>query len=154
MPTYKNDTEQRITHTDKTYISWNPGEARSLPYFVPYEELGLTLESPEPYVRRDTSLYLYRELVMAPGQVEVVKLPYHREFELSITCPKGLVKMKIGDGEEEIILDGEHTHVSRYAWDMTAWLTFEVVSEANEDSGGGEEGEEAYIMIKMEEWKR
>ena len=27
MPTYRNDTETRITFPDKHYISWQPGEA-------------------------------------------------------------------------------------------------------------------------------
>ena len=52
MPTYRNDTETRITFPDKHYISWQPGEAKALPFFVPHEDLGLTMSDPEPYVLR------------------------------------------------------------------------------------------------------
>ena len=52
MPTYRNDTETRITFPDKHYISWQPGEARALPFFVPHEMLGLTLVSPSFETRR------------------------------------------------------------------------------------------------------
>ena len=49
MPTYRNDTERRITHQDKNRLAWQPGETRALHFFVPYKELGLTLvDRPRP----------------------------------------------------------------------------------------------------------
>ena len=52
MPTYQNDTDHRITHSDMGYMSWQPGEQKKLSFYVPHEELGLTLVSNEPLAGR------------------------------------------------------------------------------------------------------
>ena len=88
MPTYRNDTETRITWGDKHYISWQPGEAKALPFFVPHEYLGLTLTAPEPYVLRGRARgFGYTEFVVKAGAPTVYKLPYAETIELSVMAP-------------------------------------------------------------------
>lgn len=130
MPTYRNDTEMRITWGDKHYIAWQPGEAKALPFFVPHEYLGLTLTAPEPYVLRGRARgFGYTEFVVRPGAPEVYKLPYSETVELSVFVPKGLVRMYVGDCLVPIVVDPQNNHVSRYPWDMSAYLTFEADEE-------------------------
>ena len=124
MPTYQNDTQSRITHQDKLYMVWKPGEIKALPFFVPYEQLGLTLIDEQPYVRRDSSVYDYNEFEVQVGQKLVYNIPYHETFELSLAIISGEVEMYIGDGDVPTIIDELHDHVSTYAWDKTAYLTF------------------------------
>ena len=131
MPTYKNETDRRITHQDKNRISWQPGEERRLPFFVPHEELGLTLVSDEPYVLRGRGRGLgYHEFVAGPDKT-VFKLPYCENVEVSVFVPKGLAKMYLGDSDVPIAVDPQNNHVGRYPWDMIAYLTFEA-DEATE----------------------
>ena len=126
MPTYRNDTETRITFPDKHYISWQPGEQKALPFFVPHEMLGLTLVSPEPHVLRDPARgFGYTEFIVKAGAPTVYKLPYAETIELSVMAPKGLVRMYVGDRAEPIAVDPQNNHASRYPWDMSAYLTFE-----------------------------
>ena len=125
MPTYRNDTERRITWWKKHYISWQPGEAKALPFFVPHEMLGLTLAAPEPYVLRGSAReFGYTEFVVRPGVPETYPLPYSETVEISIFVPKGLVRMFVGDCPVPIAVDPQNNHVSRYPWDMSAYLTF------------------------------
>ena len=124
MPTYRNDTDAKITHQAKNCMEWMPGEQKSLAFFVPHELLGLTLADPEPYVRKRSSVYDYNEFEVQPGQKLVYQIPYHETFELSLAMIKGEVQMLIGDSDVPTVIDDQHDHVSTYAWDQTAYLTF------------------------------
>ena len=131
MPTYRNDTEKRITHQDKNRISWQPGEEKGLPFFVPYEELGLTLTGPEPWVLRGRGRgFGYTELAVGAGQRAEFKIPYGETVELSVICPAGFVRMYLGDSDVPIAVDPQNNHVARYPWDMIAYLTFEADEDA------------------------
>lgn len=130
MPTYRNDTETRITFCDKHYISWQPGEAKALPFFVPHELLKLTLMSQEPFVLRDPTRGLgYGEFIVKPGSPVTYNIPYAETVELSILVPKGLARLYIGDCEVPIAVDPLNNHVSRYPWDMSAYLRLEADEE-------------------------
>lgn len=145
MPTYRNDTENRITHCDKTYIAWQPGEVKSLPYFVPYKVMGLTLVDEQPYVRKDTSVHDYQEFELTPGDAPIIyDIPYRETFELSLSVLTGTVKMYIGDSEVPTVLDIWHDHVSTYAWDQTGWLKFEVL---------GNEVAQWIVKVEAKTWK-
>lgn len=126
MPTYRNDTDRRITFPDKHYLSWQPGEVKELEYFVPHEDLGLTMVDEQPYVLRGKPRgFGYTEFTVKPEEKFVWWVPYSMTVELSVFSPSQAVKMYIGDGEAPIIVDPRNNHVSRYPWDMCAYLTFE-----------------------------
>ena len=77
MPTYKNETNRRITFSDKNYLKWDPGDVKALEYFVPHEELGLSMIDERPYVLRGkTRGFGYTEFVVNPGEKKVWWLPY------------------------------------------------------------------------------
>ncbi len=131
MPTYQNNSEERITFPDKNYLEWEPGESKALPFFLPYKQLGLTITDPRPYVLKEETRGLgYEEFRVVPGAPCVVELPYAETVELSVLVPSGEVRMYVGDCEEPIRVDPANNHVSRYAWDMSAYLTFEADVEA------------------------
>ena len=131
MPTYENQTANRITFPDKNYLSWQPGESRALLFFVPHGDLGLTKVSDEPYVLRDRSRgFGYTEFVVSPGMPEVFDIPYAKTVEISVFVLKGYVRMTIGDSEVPIVVDPNNNHASRYPWDMSAYLTFEADEDA------------------------
>ena len=131
MPTYINETERRITFPDKNYLSWQPGESRALPFFVPHADLGLTKASDEPYVLRDrTRGFGYTEFLVAPGEPVVYDIPYSETVEISVFVLKGYVRMTVGDGEIPIVVEPSNNHASRYPWDMSATLTFEADEDA------------------------
>lgn len=144
MPTYRNDTERRITHQDTNTLEWQPGETKRLPFFVPYKDLGLTLASPEPYVLRNTSVRDYTEFELEPGATFVYDIPYHEAFELSLSALSGVVTVTVGDGGIKTVIDTLHDHVSTYSWKQSAYLTFEGIGD-----------EAAQIIVKVEErtWK-
>lgn len=126
MPTYRNNTNERITFPDKNYLTWQPGQERACPFFVPYEELGLTLADDKPYVLRgNTRGFGYAEFMVQPGQRAVYKIPYSETVELSVFSPSQMVRMYVGDCEIPILVDPRNNHASRYPWDMCAYLTFE-----------------------------
>lgn len=160
MPTYTNETPNRITFPDKAYLFWEPGEAKRLPYFVPWQMLSLTLTSPEPHVnRQDGGYWEYR---LKPGERQVIDLlPYLHTFQLSVFVPKGFLKMWVGDDPTPIIVDPQNNHLSKRAWDMTAYLTFEAMaiedcSVEDKDSLGiaGTSSGDAYLIVKMEAYEK
>jgi hypothetical protein len=135
LPTYRNDTDSRITFPDKGYMHWEPGEEKALIFFVPHEELGLTLTSPEPYVLRGKSRGLgYNEMEIEPGapvERRTWKLPYCETVEVSVFAASGYVRMFVGDSDAPILVDEQNNHVARYSWDMSAYLTFEADAPAS-----------------------
>lgn len=144
MPTYRNDTNAKITHPDKLYMHWMPGEEKKLEFFVPHELLGLTLADEEPYVRRTSSVYDYNEFEVQPGQKLVYQIPYRETFEISLAMISGTVHMLIGDSLVETVIDEMHDHVSTYAWDKTAYLTF---------IGQGTTVSKIKVKIEAKTWK-
>lgn len=133
MPTYRNDTSNRITFQDKNRLHWQPGEVHQLHFFIPYDDLGLTLIDEQPYVLRNpTRGFGYTEFLVNPGEPVVYKIPYSETIELSIFAPKGLVKVYPGDCLEPFAVDKDIFHVSRYPWDMISHLTLELDDEAEE----------------------
>jgi hypothetical protein len=129
LPTYRNETGRRITFPDKGYLAWQPGEEKALAFFVPHEDLGLTVVSPEPWVLRGKSRGLgYNEMNIepdAPAEDRRWNLPYCETVEVSVFVLSGHVRMFIGDSDIPIVLDENNNHVTRYPWDMAAYLTFE-----------------------------
>ena len=156
MPTYRNDTDQRITHAGKTYIAWQPGEAKSLPFFVPWRELGLTLTDPEPFVLRGAlgRGVGYFEDVLDGGEVRTYEFPYMETFCLSVYVPRGLVKLFLGDSDVPILCDSRNNHISTYPWDMCAYITVEAVplEESTDDllPVEGKKSKGAEVMVKAE----
>ena len=136
MPTYKNDTDKRITHSDMSYMEWRPGEEKRLPFFVPHEKLGLTMTDEEPHVLRPHSRGLdYTEIMIEPGapiEERTVKLPYAESVLVSVEVrdARAWVKMFVGDSDIPIIVDRNNNHISSYAWSIAAVLTFEAEEAA------------------------
>jgi hypothetical protein len=128
LPTYRNDTGHRITFPDKSYMHWQPGEAKALRFFVPYEDLGLTLADPEPYVLRPgTGGNDYNEMEITPATAladRTWKLPYHETVAVSVFVKEGRVLMTLGDCLDPVAVDPDNNHVGHYAWDRSAYLTF------------------------------
>lgn len=94
MPTYRNDTDRRITFHESGIVTWYPGDIHELDYFVPYKWLGLTVISDEPKVLYD-GLYRHgykyveafpNQMLEAgvPGEDYVFELPYAETLEISI----------------------------------------------------------------------
>ena len=129
MPTYRNDTERRITFQDKNGLVWESGQLRRCPFFVPYKNLGLTLVSEEPYVLRgNTRVFGYKTLTVTPNEPVKFDIPYSETVELSVIVIGEPVFMYIGDCETAIVVMPNVNHISRYPWDMSAYLTFEASS--------------------------
>lgn len=132
MPTYRNDTDKRITFSDKNYLEWSPGQTRALEYFVPHEELGLTMTSEEPYVLREKPRgFGYKTLAVEPGKKNIYPVPYSNTVEISVLSPEGEAVMTIGDSLIPIPVGPKQYHVSRYPWDMVGYLTFEADRRIN-----------------------
>lgn len=126
MPTYRNDSGGRVTFPDKHYLSWDLGESKALPFFVPHKMLGLSMVSEKPYVLRGQARgYGYDEIEVTPGQPMVMDLPYSETVEISVYLFSGWVRMSVGDCPVPITVDSHNNHVSRLPWDMSAYLTFE-----------------------------
>ena len=139
IPTYKNETDKRITFCDKCYLEWQPGDEKRLSFFVPHKRLGLTVIDPAPYVLRGNRDLGYHEMLIAPGaslEERTYNLPYFESFELSVfvlkngggdeeAINKDLVRMYVGDSEVPQIVDIRNNHLGHYAWDMSAYLVFE-----------------------------
>ena len=131
MPTYQNNTDHRVTFFDKNYLEWKPGEVKQLEYFVPHVDLGLSMIDAKPYVLKGkTRGFGYTEFVVNPGEKFVWPLPYSMTVELTVFSLHQAVRMWVGDCDVPIIVDPNNNHVSRYPWDMSAYLTFEAVDKA------------------------
>lgn len=131
MPTYENQTPNRITFPGKNFLSWQPGESRALLFFVPHEDLGLTKVSDEPYVLKDKPWgFGYNEIEVSAGSTSVFGLPYSETVEISVWLLDGRVRMKVGDSDVPVVVDPNNNHASRYPWDMSAYLTFEADADA------------------------
>jgi len=127
MPTYKNNTDKRITFSDKANLEWFPGQERALPYFVPYDVLGLTRTSEEPYVLKGKPWRGFGYTELAISERTVYEIPYNESYELSIYCDSGYCKMYMADCDEPIMIDEKNNHFGRYAWDMASYLVFEPI---------------------------
>lgn len=131
MPTYKNETARKITHPDMGYMEWKPGETKRLPFFVPHEELGLTMTDDAPKVNKETSIVGDWEIDIAAGGAEVLKLPYIEAFELSVHSLDGAAVMQIGDSDEgDVLIGADESHWSSYSYARCPYLTFESVDGA------------------------
>ena len=125
MPTYRNDTDHRITHCDMGYMTWLPGEETRLSFFVPHEKLGLTLASPDPPVNRETSVMSDCTVDLDPeSEPLTLDLPYFEAFELSVHSLGGTAYMTVGDGETEVTVSEEESHFSSYSYARCPSLTF------------------------------
>jgi len=129
MPTYKNETDKRITFAYKGLLEWFPGQEHRLEYFIPHEILGLAMIDPEPFVLRGKNLMLdYTELLIAPWMAlehRIVKIPYSETVLVSVEVRAGWLRMYVGDSEVPIVVDRDNNHVSVYPWDMSSYLVFE-----------------------------
>jgi hypothetical protein len=121
MPTYRNDTEGRITHADMSYMSWMPGEVHRLGFFVPHEKLGLTLVSDDP--RPDFAVYDWTVELTALDPADVV-LKYFEAFELSIYAVSGSAKVYIGTNATPIGVSAGESHVGEYSYARCPSLRF------------------------------
>ena len=121
MPTYKNNTDKRITHHDMNYIEWQPGESKELSFFVPHELLGLSLVSHLPDVKKSVHDWSINLMSNIPESLE---LPYHEAFELSLYCNSGNVNIFIGDNTTPIIIKTGESHFSNYTFARCPKLRF------------------------------
>jgi hypothetical protein len=121
MPTYRNDTDKRITHADMNYMYWSPGEEKSLPFFVPHGKLGLTLTSDYPAA---DNLVFDWTVTLAPFEPETLELPYFEAFELSIRTVAGSAEVRIGNSDTAIGVTSEEIHVSTYTYARCPRLRF------------------------------
>ena len=122
LPTYKNNTNRRITHCDMGYMEWAPGEERRLPLFVPYLELGLTLVSDKPYVKQ-----MVHDWIVTLEKHDVpfeLNLPYHESFELSIHCVSGNAAVFFGDSSSSVEIKEGESHFSNYSYARCGYLRF------------------------------
>ena len=138
MPTYRNDTESRITDADRNYMEWPPGVTRALPYHVPHEALGLTKVSDEPAVGGETSVFGDWEVELTAGEPIVLDLPYFEAFELSIYARDGTATARVGDGGMTFVVRPDESHFGLYAWSRCPYVSF-----------SSEEG--ATLRVKQEE---
>jgi hypothetical protein len=127
MPAYRNDTERRITHADIAYLCWMPGEAKELPYYVPYEKLGLTKISDIPLTERNAYDWTVE---LSPYDPAVIDLPYFEAFELSINCVAGNAEMYIGDEDIPVGIGDSEAHFSSYTYARCPRLKFLSPSDA------------------------
>ena len=120
MPTYKNDTARKITHPDMGYMEWKPGETKRLPFFVPHENLGLTLVDDEPL---DTdSVYGDWTIALPSGGEAAVSLKYMEAYELSVYAT--------GGNDEPVAINEKEWHVSAYTYARCPSLRFTSTSGA------------------------
>jgi len=111
MPTYRNDTDKRITHTDMNYMEWQPGEEKRLSFFVPYEKLGLTLVADEPLVDRSVHHW---NISLSPNDPHTLDLPYYEAFELSLYCITGSVCVYFANSNKPVVIRAGESHFSSY----------------------------------------
>ena len=135
MPTYRNDTDKRITHAYMNYMYWSTGEVKRLPFYVPHEKLGLTVVSDDPIADR---LVYDWTVELAPFEPETLELPYFEAFELSIRTVAGSAEIRVGESDTAIGVNSEEIHVSTYTYARCPRLRF--VSESD-----------AKLHVKMEE---
>ena len=145
MPTYKNNTNRRITFAHKGTLEWWPEQEHRLHYFVPHFDLGIDMIDPEPYVTRYKSRnFWYHEAVITPAmplEDRTFWMPYWEtiqvsayiiqsfegrgELEMSSDTNCDTLRMYVGDTEMPVVVDLCNNHLGHYAWDLSAYLTFE-----------------------------
>jgi hypothetical protein len=139
MPTYRNDTDKRITHYDRAYMEWQPGQTRRVPFFVPYKELGLTKVSDDPLAKTFVQQWTIEFQAQDAGTFDI---PYMERFELSIVGVSGTVRVYVANDDTGFTVDAGQNHVSTYDYTHCPYLRFVTESAAK-------------ILVKVEEktWK-
>jgi hypothetical protein len=107
------------------YLEWKPGETKNLPFYVPYEKLGLTKVSDDPAA--DRAVYDWT-VELSPYDPAVIDLPYFEAFELSINCVTGAASVYIGDADVPVGVDAGEAHFSSYSYARCPRL--KIVSDA------------------------
>jgi len=140
MPTYRNDTDRKITDGDRSYMEWLPGQVRALDYHIPYERLGLTkISIAEPISSvPDTSVFRDWMIQLTPNDPITLDLPYFEAFELSIYAETGSALATIADGEEAFYILPDESHFSTYSYARCPSVT--LISD-----------KDAVIRVKQEE---
>ena len=136
MPTYRNDTDRKITDADRNYMEWMPKQQRTLNYHIPHKELGLTKVEGDD--RPDTSVPRDWNVSIDPGSPIILELPYLEAFEISIYAIEGTAHARIGDGEGTYYIGEDESHFSLYSWSRCPYIEF------SSDEG-------AVIRVKQEE---
>jgi hypothetical protein len=102
-------------------MAWMPGETKSLPFFVPHGELGLSLVSDEPAPRRPAHDWTVR---LDPDDPAVLELPYFEVFELSMYVTAGSAYVYIGESELPIWVNERESHFGVYSYTRCPKLKF------------------------------
>jgi hypothetical protein len=102
-------------------MEWQPGETKSLPFYVPHEKLELTKVSDDPAADR---LVFDWTVELSPYDPAVIELPYFEAFELSINCVTGYADMYIGDADVPVGVNDSEAHFSSYTYARCPRLKF------------------------------
>jgi hypothetical protein len=103
------------------YMTWQPGEEKRLPFYVPHEKLGLTVVSDAPAA--DRAVYDWT-VTLTPDEPLVLPLQYFEAFELSIYSRSGSAYVYIGDVNVPIRIRNHESHVSMYSYARCPNLKF------------------------------
>lgn len=123
MPTYRNDTDKKITDHDRNYMEWLPGQERVLKYYIPHEFLGLV--KVEEAVTPSTSLFRDWTIELTPGDPLTLDLLYFEAFELSIYAESGYAIVKIGENGSLFSVLKDESHFSLYSYSRCPSITME-----------------------------
>ena len=134
MPTYANNTRKKITFPNMCYLEFYPGEVKELRYHLPYEDLGLTLISEQPYVSKGPTgmgnyMAYFEEEILA-GESKKYKFPYCEAFHLSIEVTVGKIYVYYGDSDAAVLVDTTHYQVTPVAWQKVPWVIVECIEGA------------------------
>ena len=116
MPTFKNETEKPVYHeatvresdgrARRMLIKVEPGKTLELPFWIPYQELGLTLVSAD-YPPVPATFLISGTYDFTPGMERKFTIEPCGEYALNIIVQTGRVRLYLGGaaGSEEIAED-------------------------------------------------
>ena len=110
MPTYRNNGTTQIYWRN---VLWEPGQTRAITYFVPYDDLGLTLTDALPAV--DSPVLLSEDVTLVAGVAQTKTIPYAARIIVSAAAVSGTATLTVGD--KNITVDEITDYVSTpLAW--------------------------------------
>ena len=120
MPTFKNETKHYIDYEAKNVLlRFEPGEERGLPFWLPYQKLGLTLINADYPVVPNTIL-IGGKFNFDEGTERKFNIEPCESYSVHISVQKGKLAMYQGNSAFSIDIEANYSGV--LDWDCAPYL--------------------------------
>ena len=108
MPTFKNDTKHYIDYEAKNVLlRFEPNEERGLPFWIPYQKLGLTLVNAD-YPAVPNTILISGNFNFDNGTERKFNIEPCESYSIDISVQKGKIAMYPSNSAVSVEIEGDY----------------------------------------------